>query len=99
MLLFPGDAQVGNWESWHEVELAREDTTPLTATAAVRFVFAAVTSTPAPLLVVIEPVRACGFPQIVIMSVDLPAPFAPISATISPSKTSRSTPLSARIFP
>jgi hypothetical protein len=38
-------------------------------------------------------------PQIVIIKVDLPAPFAPISATISPSPTSTSTPLSAAMLP
>ena len=32
----------------------------------------------------IEPWRAWGLPQIVIISVDLPAPLAPIMATISP---------------
>ena len=48
---------------------------------------------------VIEPSRARGLPQIVIISVDLPAPLAPISATISPSPTSTSTPLSAAMLP
>ena len=33
------------------------------------------------------PFRARGVPKIVIISVDLPAPLAPISATISPSLT------------
>ena len=33
----------------------------------------------------IEPLRARGLPQIVIISVVLPAPLAPISVTISPS--------------
>ncbi len=37
---------------------------------------------------VIVPVRARGLPKMVIISVDLPAPLAPISATISPSLTS-----------
>ena len=32
----------------------------------------------------IAPVRACGLPQIVISSVDLPAPLAPMRVTISP---------------
>jgi len=41
------------------------------------------------------PSRARGLPQIVIINVDLPAPLAPISVTISPSLMSRSTPLSA----
>ena len=36
----------------------------------------------------IVPSRARGLPQIVIISVDLPAPLAPISVTISPSLTS-----------
>jgi len=31
------------------------------------------------------PARARGLPKIVIISVDLPAPLAPISVTISPS--------------
>jgi hypothetical protein len=48
---------------------------------------------------VMRPSRARGLPKIVIISVDLPAPFAPISATISPSATSMSTPLSAVICP
>ena len=39
------------------------------------------------------PSRARGLPQMVIISVDLPAPLAPIRVTISPSLTSRSTPL------
>ncbi len=43
--------------------------------------------------------RARGLPQIVIKSVDLPAPLAPISVTISPRATSRSTPCSAWIAP
>jgi hypothetical protein len=45
------------------------------------------------------PSRACGLPKIVIISVDLPAPLAPIIVTISPSFTSMSTPLSAMILP
>ena len=48
---------------------------------------------------VIEPSRARGLPQIVIIRVDLPAPLAPISATISPSPTSTSTPFSAAMLP
>ena len=40
----------------------------------------------------ISPVRARGLPQIVIIKVDLPAPLAPISVTISPLFTSTSTP-------
>jgi hypothetical protein len=48
---------------------------------------------------VILPARARGLPKIVIISVDLPAPLAPMSATISPSWTATSTPLSARILP
>jgi hypothetical protein len=47
----------------------------------------------------IEPSRARGLPQIVIISVDLPAPFAPIRATISPSPTSMSTPRNAAMLP
>ena len=43
----------------------------------------------------ISPSRARGLPHTVIIRVDLPAPLAPISATISPALTSRSTPLSA----
>ena len=45
------------------------------------------------------PSRAHGVPQIVIIKVDFPAPLAPISVTISPSRTSRSTPLSAMTLP
>ena len=47
----------------------------------------------------IVPALARGLPKIVIISVDLPAPLAPISATISPALISRSTPFSASIFP
>ena len=36
---------------------------------------------------VMVPLRARGLPKMVIISVDLPAPLAPISATISPSLT------------
>jgi hypothetical protein len=35
----------------------------------------------------------------VIIKVDLPAPFAPMMVTISPGNTSRSTPPSAMMFP
>jgi hypothetical protein len=45
------------------------------------------------------PARARGRPKIVIISVDLPAPLAPIRATISPGLMSRSTPFSASILP
>ena len=48
---------------------------------------------------VIVPLRARGLPKMVIISVDLPAPLAPISATISPSLTDTSTPFSARMLP
>jgi hypothetical protein len=48
---------------------------------------------------VIEPSRARGLPQIVIIRVDLPAPLAPISATISPSPTAMSTPFRAAMLP
>ena len=47
----------------------------------------------------IWPERARGRPKIVIISVDLPAPLAPISATISPALMSMSTPFSASILP
>jgi hypothetical protein len=47
----------------------------------------------------IWPARARGLPKIVIISVDLPAPLAPISATISPALISTSTPFSASILP
>ena len=40
-----------------------------------------------------------ALPKMVIISVDLPAPLAPISATISPSLTATSTPFSARMLP
>src|SRR5262245_48970649 len=43
----------------------------------------------------IVPSRARGLPQTVIINVDFPAPLAPIKVTISPSLTSRSTPLRA----
>ena len=46
-----------------------------------------------------RPSRARGLPKIVIISVDLPAPLAPISVTISPSLTSRSTPLQREMLP
>ena len=45
------------------------------------------------------PSRAWGLPQIVIISVDLPAPLAPISVTISPSLISTSTPRKAMMLP
>ena len=44
------------------------------------------------------PDRARGLPNTVIISVDLPAPLAPIRATISPGLMSRSTPFSASIL-
>jgi hypothetical protein len=47
----------------------------------------------------IRPAAARGVPQMVISSVDLPAPLAPMRVTISPSPTSRSTPRSAWIGP
>ena len=47
----------------------------------------------------IEPSRGWLSPLIERRVVDLPAPFAPISVTISPSCTSRSTPLSAITAP
>jgi hypothetical protein len=47
----------------------------------------------------IDPARARGLPKIVIIRVDLPAPLAPIRATISPGLMSRSTLLSASILP
>jgi hypothetical protein len=46
-----------------------------------------------------EPRRARGEPKMVIISVDLPAPLAPISVTISPCATSMSMPLRAWILP
>ncbi len=48
---------------------------------------------------VIEPSRARGWPKMVIIKVDLPAPLAPISVTISPRLTVTSTPLSATMLP
>ena len=48
---------------------------------------------------VIDPSRARGLPQIVIISVDLPAPLAPMIVTISPRLTSMSTPFRAMILP
>ena len=55
-----------------------------------------VMSVPAKVMV---PALARGVPKIVIISVDLPAPLAPISATISPSLTAIETPFSARMLP
>ncbi len=46
-----------------------------------------------------EPSRGCIRPLIVFSVVVLPAPFAPISVTISPGWTSMSIPLSAWMFP
>ena len=51
------------------------------------------------LLLLDEPSRARGLPKIVIIRVDLPAPLAPISVTISPSFTSTSMPRSAMMLP
>ena len=45
------------------------------------------------------PVFGFRRPEIVRSVVDLPAPFAPMSVTISPSSTSREMPLSAWIAP
>ncbi len=47
----------------------------------------------------IVPVRGRFSPLIERSVVDLPAPFAPISVTISPSRTSSETPFSASIAP
>ena len=47
----------------------------------------------------IEPLRGWFSPLIERSVVDLPAPFAPISVTISPSRTSSEMPLSAWIEP
>ena len=47
----------------------------------------------------IFPSRARGAPKIDIISVDFPAPLEPISATISPRPTSRSTPRKAWTAP
>ena len=44
---------------------------------------------------VMVPARARGVPQMVIISVDLPAPFEPMRVAISPFFTSRSMPLKA----
>ena len=55
-----------------------------------------VMSVPAKVMV---PFLARGVPKMVIISVDLPAPLAPISATISPSLTAIETPFSARMLP
>ncbi len=46
-----------------------------------------------------RPSRARGSPQIVISSVDLPAPLAPIRVTISPGSTRSETPRSACTAP
>ena len=63
---------------------------------AIRCVGIAVMSTPSNTM---RPVLARGLPKIDIISVDLPAPLAPISATISPGRMSISTPFSASILP
>ncbi len=47
----------------------------------------------------IWPFVACGLPQMVIISVVLPAPLAPIMVTISPCATSTLTARSAWILP
>jgi hypothetical protein len=47
----------------------------------------------------IRPVRGGTMPEIERSVVDLPAPFAPMSVTISPSLTSSEMPLSASIEP
>src|SRR5574344_48531 len=49
--------------------------------------------------ILIEPFSAFTRPQIVLSSVDFPAPFAPMSVTIFPSGTSMSTPLRALMPP
>ena len=48
---------------------------------------------------VMEPVRGLSKPATVLSVVDLPAPFAPMSVTISPSFTSNETPLTAWMEP
>ncbi len=63
---------------------------------AIRWVGKPVMSLPSKLIL---PRRARGAPKIVIIVVDLPAPLAPISVTISPLLTSMSTPFSAWILP
>ena len=45
------------------------------------------------------PVLGASWPEMVLSVVDLPAPFAPMSVTISPSLTSSEMPLSASILP
>jgi hypothetical protein len=46
-----------------------------------------------------SPALAFGRPQMVIKSVDLPAPFAPMIVTISPRSTRMLTPCSASMWP
>ena len=46
-----------------------------------------------------EPVLLCSRPATVFSVVDLPAPLAPISVTISPWLTSKETPLMAWMLP
>ncbi len=48
---------------------------------------------------VTSPPRAASSPEIVLSVVDLPAPLAPISVTISPARTSQSMPLSTSSAP
>ena len=47
----------------------------------------------------IKPLRGLSRPETVFSVVDLPAPFAPISVTISPSLTSKEMPLMAWMLP
>ena len=46
-----------------------------------------------------EPVLLCSRPEMVFSVVDLPAPLAPISVTVSPSFTSKEMPLMAWMLP
>ena len=48
---------------------------------------------------VIAPVRGRSRPEMVRRVVDLPAPLEPMSVTISPSLTTRETPLTAAMLP
>ena len=47
----------------------------------------------------ISPPSGCSTPPTMFISVDLPAPFSPISACTSPARSSKDTPVSARTAP
>ena len=75
--------------SWHSSVIWNERPRPSRARSKAR---SAVTSRPSRWM---EPESGRISPQICAISVDLPAPFGPMMAWISPARTSRSTPLVA----